>query len=181
LLTEHQYVAASMLFMASKIEEEALKLRYIVNTCLAKWEHNAQPWEPHGDKAVSSSSRWPSGPYGSQLQQPSPEYQRWERNILSTEEIVLDALCFDLCVEQPWVILRRSIRGLDELVMSRDEEAESSNAAEERARIYGNFNGHSTSKGKGKLSDRVILDLAWTFMNEAWVSLHPGPSLAEGQ
>ncbi len=94
---------------------------------------------------------------------------------------MLDALCFDLCVEQPWVILRRSIRGLDELVMSRDEEAESSNAAEERARIYGNFNGHSTSKGKGKLSDRVILDLAWTFMNEAWVSLHPGPSLAEGQ
>ena len=51
-LTIDQYVAATMLFLAAKIEEETLKLRYIVNNCLDKWEPTAQHWDPHGNVAV---------------------------------------------------------------------------------------------------------------------------------
>jgi len=47
-------MAATMLFLASKIEEEPLKLRHIVNTCLQKWEEHGHRliWNPHDDKAV---------------------------------------------------------------------------------------------------------------------------------
>jgi len=48
-------MAPTMLFLASKIEEEPLKLRYIVNTCLNKWVPGAALWEPdRGNKDVSS-------------------------------------------------------------------------------------------------------------------------------
>lgn len=103
------------------------------------------------------------------LQQPSPEYQRWERNILSTEEIVLDALCFDMSVEQPWVVLRRALSGFDDLIRSGKNAAESSRNAEEREKLNGQLNGHLNGRSKGKLSERVILDLSWTLMNEAYV------------
>jgi hypothetical protein len=39
----------------------------------------------------------------------SREYQSWEREILAAEEMILDALCFDLIIKNPWVHLRKSI------------------------------------------------------------------------
>lgn len=105
-----------------------------------------------------------------QNQQPSLEYQRWERNILSTEEIVLEALCFDVTVEQPYVLLRRSIRGVDEILREEEGLAESSLAAASRAKgaeANGGPNSNANRKGKTKLSERSILDASWTLMNQA--------------
>lgn len=50
--------------------------------------------------------------------EPSEEYRRWERDILATEELVLEALCFDTRVEQPWPLLRRSTKGFDGLKLA---------------------------------------------------------------
>jgi hypothetical protein len=55
-------------------------------------------------------------------------------------------------VEQPWVVLQRSIRGLDELPLN---QAESSKQAEERAQAI------------EKLSEAVIAELSWAMLNEA--------------
>ena len=38
----------------------------------------------------------------------SREYQSWEREILAAEEMILDALCFDLIIKNPWVQLYQS-------------------------------------------------------------------------
>lgn len=50
--------------------------------------------------------------------EPSEEYRRWERDILATEELVLEALCFDTRVEQPWPLLRRSTKAFDRLKLA---------------------------------------------------------------
>jgi hypothetical protein len=47
--------------------------------------------------------------------EPSEEYRRWERDILATEELILEALCFDTRVEQPWPLLRHATKGFDGL------------------------------------------------------------------
>ena len=85
---------------------------------------------------------------------------------------MLEALCFDMGVEQPWVVLRRAVRGFDDLVRSREMVAESSRTAEEREKVNGRQNGHPNGGSKVKLSERVILDLSWTLMNEACVHHH---------
>ena len=83
---------------------------------------------------------------------------------MSTEEIILDALCFDVTTEQPYIVLRRSIHGLDLLLQQdRDQLVESSRTVDERIRS----NGYSDGKGKSKLSERVVLDVSWCLMNEA--------------
>ena len=83
-------------------------------------------------------------------------YQKWEKDILATEEIVLETLCFDMGIEQPWVVLQRSLRGLDDLPLN---QAESSKQAEQRAQSI------------EKLSEAVVAELGWAILNEAYVFL----------
>lgn len=43
-------MAGTILFLASKIEEEPLKLRYIVNSCLERFQNaGSQGWHPPKD------------------------------------------------------------------------------------------------------------------------------------
>lgn len=77
---------------------------------------------------------------------------KWETEILATEEIVLETLCFDMGSEQPWTVLQRSLRGLDDLAPN---SAESSRQAEERAQAI------------EKLSEAVVAELGWAILNEA--------------
>ncbi|KAK1922629.1 cyclin-like protein [Papiliotrema laurentii] len=92
-------MAPTLLFLASKIEEEALKLRHIVNACLAKWDPTAVPWLPDPD----NKDNYPAQ---------SREYQAWERDVLTAEELALDALCFDMSIEDPRTIVQQSLTGL---------------------------------------------------------------------
>jgi len=85
---------------------------------------------------------------------PSLAYQKWEKEILATEEIVLETLCFDMGIEQPWVVLQRSLRGSDDLPLN---QAESSKQAEQRAQTI------------EKLSEAVVAELGWAILNEAYV------------
>lgn len=78
---------------------------------------------------------------------------------------MLETLCFDMVVEQPWVILQRSIRGLDELLQPKEGNAESSRSAKERVEANGTV--HGNGKGKIRLSERIVLELGWVFVNEA--------------
>ena len=106
LQADHQLMAPTMLFLAAKIEEEPLKLRYIVNTCLAKWVKNPVLWEPdRGSKDVSLAQTHSNSAY----QQQSRDYQAWEREILAAEEMALDALCFDMNVDHPRRVLQRGL------------------------------------------------------------------------
>lgn len=73
------------------------------------------------------------------------EYRRWEKEILATEEVALEALCFNMVVEQPWPVLRRSVRGIDRL-----------------------WDGEG--KGKGRASEAVIDELGWAMLNEGLLS-----------
>ncbi|WWD21321.1 hypothetical protein CI109_105805 [Kwoniella shandongensis] len=156
-------IAPTLLFLATKIEEEPLKLRHIVNACLAKFEPpGVRGWYPTGD------------PHD----QPSREYRAWEKDILATEEVVLEALCFDMGVEQPWVILRRSLKGLDELVIERPGEGSGSNGASANGNGYDQMNG----KGKGKVSEAIADELGWAILSESCLSplpvLYAAPVLA---
>lgn len=152
-----------MLFLASKIEESPLRLRHIVNACLAKFEPSARLWEPEA---------------GGGGQQPM-EYKRWEKDILATEEVALEALCFDMVVEQPWPILWQAVRGLNELWES---EPESSATAEARAAANGTANGNGNAKGKSRATEAVVTELGWSMLNEGSLAplaiLHPAPVLA---
>ena len=90
-------VAPAILFLASKIEEEPLKLRFIVNSCLSKFENaESAAWNPTPENDVP----------------PSKQYRQWEKEVLIAEEIVLETLCFDMGVEQPWVVFRRCVAGV---------------------------------------------------------------------
>lgn len=54
-----QLMAGTMLFLASKIEEEPLKLRYICNACLSKFDNDVDgvlAWKPAGDDGVRLSA-----------------------------------------------------------------------------------------------------------------------------
>jgi len=57
-------------------------------------------------------------------------------------------------IEQPWVVLQRSLRGMDELPLN---QAESSKQATERAQSI------------EKLSEAVVAELGWAILNEACV------------
>lgn len=70
-----QEVAAASLFLATKTEENSRKLRDVSYFCF--------------NKATG------------QRDEKSPEIQRWQKNILATEETLLDALCFDFTVDHP--------------------------------------------------------------------------------
>lgn len=151
-----------MLFLASKIEEAPLRLRHIVNACLAKFEPSAKIWDPERDNEM----------------QP-PEYRRWEKDILATEEVALETLCFDMVVQQPWPVLWSAVRGLNALrePMAKPTEAEGSAAVEN-----GEIGTSGTSKGKSRATEEVVTELGWSLLNEGFLSplpvLYPAPVLA---
>ncbi|KAF8582682.1 cyclin-like protein [Ramaria rubella] len=70
-----QEVAAASVFLATKTEENSRKLNHVSMVCYSK--------------ATGQSD------------ENSPEIQRWQKNILATEEVLLDALCFDFIVDHP--------------------------------------------------------------------------------
>ncbi|KAF8504052.1 cyclin-like protein [Hysterangium stoloniferum] len=70
-----QEVAAASLFLATKTEENSRKIKDVSLVCYQK---------ATGAQDVDS-----------------PEVQRWQTNILATEEILLGALCFDFIVDHP--------------------------------------------------------------------------------
>lgn len=166
-----QLIAGTILFLASKIEEEPLKLRNICNSCLGKFDNDAvHIWEP-SQSEVSSRSFPPIEGKGAEMLKsqapPSREYKRWERDILAAEEIVLETLCFDMGVEQPWVILRRGVRGMDGMWL--EKAGESSKQAEERAVSAEKV--MSDRKGKarqvGKVDEGIVAELGWAILSEA--------------
>ncbi|GFZ47267.1 hypothetical protein JCM24511_05010 [Saitozyma sp. JCM 24511] len=188
-------VTPTIFFLAAKVEEQPVKLRYITNACLQKYLHldSSKFWDPHAENA----------------REPSEEYRRWERDILATEELVLEALCFDTRVEQPWPLLRRATKGFDGFKLAplpADEpmgfesgsvnggddvrngnphsgaaESSAQAAARESASgpypngVNGNGSGHAgagSANGKGKerasrLTEGVMLETAWVVLSES--------------
>jgi hypothetical protein len=54
-------MAGTILFLASKIEEEPLKLRYIVNSCLERFQNaGSQGWHPPKDGSGVSHKLFPT-------------------------------------------------------------------------------------------------------------------------
>jgi hypothetical protein len=105
---------------------------------------------------------------------PSLEYRRWEKEILATEEIVLETLCFDMGIEQPWVILRRSIRGMDDMWLDNNGESSKwpATAVRDSEMIDGEEGEVVDPKGKGKprpgkVTEGIVAELGWAILSEA--------------
>ena len=82
--TFHYYsIAATSVFLATKIEEDTRKMRELVIACVRVAQK-----DPH--KMVDEQDK---------------EYWRWKDNILHNEDVLLEALCFDLTLEPPYKIL----------------------------------------------------------------------------
>lgn len=80
----HYYpIAATCLFLATKVEENCRKMRELVIACVRVAQK-----EPN--KLVDEQDR---------------EYWRWRDNILHNEDLLLEAICFDLSLEPPYRIL----------------------------------------------------------------------------
>ncbi|TXT09097.1 hypothetical protein VHUM_02571 [Vanrija humicola] len=142
---EPRLIAPTILFLASKIEEGAIKLRYIINACLAKFEPGAKFYEPVEDLPETHNA--------------GPEYRRWEKEVLAMEEVVLEALCFDMVVEQPWPVLRRSIRGLDTFWV--EEAPVSADAMDVE---------QSEPAARSEVTEAVVNELGWVLLNEGLLS-----------
>ncbi|KAL1919465.1 uncharacterized protein VTP21DRAFT_2158 [Calcarisporiella thermophila] len=81
----HYYdIGGTCVFLASKVEETNRKIRDIITVC--------------AQKALKKSERL-------ELTEDSKEYIRWRDTILFNEEILLEALCFDLTIEHPYTSL----------------------------------------------------------------------------
>ncbi|KAL2315943.1 Cyclin pch1 [Schizosaccharomyces pombe] len=77
----HYYeVAATCIFLATKVEDSVRKLRDIVINC-------AKVAQKNSNVLVDEQTK---------------EYWRWRDVILYTEEVLLEALCFDFTVEHPY-------------------------------------------------------------------------------
>ncbi|KAI9832872.1 MAG: hypothetical protein M1819_003902 [Sarea resinae] len=80
----HYYtIAATALFLASKVEENCRKMRELVIACCRIAQKNPSLI----------------------IDEQSKEYWRWRDTILHNEDILLEAICFDLSVEPPYKIL----------------------------------------------------------------------------
>lgn len=80
----HYYsMAATSVFLATKIEEDCRKMRELVIACVRVAQKDPQKTVDEQDK----------------------EYWRWKDNILHNEDVLLEALCFDLTLEPPYKIL----------------------------------------------------------------------------
>ena len=82
--TYHYYsMAATCLFLAYKVEECVRKMRELVVACVRVAQK-----DPH--KTVDEQDK---------------EYWRWRDNILQYEDLLLEAICFDLSLEPPYKTL----------------------------------------------------------------------------
>ncbi|KAL8692503.1 MAG: hypothetical protein Q9218_002477, partial [Villophora microphyllina] len=80
----HYYpMAATSIYLATKIEEDCRKMKDLVVACVRVAQK-----DPH--KVVDEQDK---------------EYWRWRDNILHNEDILLEALCFDLTIELPYKFL----------------------------------------------------------------------------
>ncbi|KAL8904297.1 MAG: hypothetical protein Q9207_003361 [Kuettlingeria erythrocarpa] len=80
----HYYtMAATSIFLATKIEENCRKMKELVIACVRVAQK-----DPH--KMVDEQDK---------------EYWRWKDNILHNEDVLLEALCFDLTLEPPYKTL----------------------------------------------------------------------------
>ncbi|KAL8945017.1 MAG: hypothetical protein Q9216_000001 [Gyalolechia sp. 2 TL-2023] len=80
----HYYsMAATSVFLATKIEEDCRKMKELVIACVRVAQK-----DPH--KLVDEQDK---------------EYWRWKDNILHNEDVLLEALCFDLTLEPPYKVL----------------------------------------------------------------------------
>ncbi|KAI8578882.1 hypothetical protein K450DRAFT_244953 [Umbelopsis ramanniana AG] len=85
-------IAATAIFLATKVEESGRKLRDIVTVCAQKAAKN--------EKLV--------------LDEQSKDFQRWRDIILYDEGVLLEAICFDLTIEHPYHYLLLYIHELRE-------------------------------------------------------------------
>ncbi len=80
----HYYaIAATSLFLATKVEENCRKMRELVIACCRVAQKNS-------NLVIDEQSK---------------EYWRWRDTILHNEDVLLEALCFDLSLEPPYNIL----------------------------------------------------------------------------
>jgi hypothetical protein len=80
----HPYpIAATSLFLATKVEENCRKMREVVVACCRVAQKNP-------NLVVDEQSK---------------EFWKWRDTILHNEDLLLEALCFDLQLEQPYRIL----------------------------------------------------------------------------
>ena len=79
----HYSIAATALFLATKVEENCRKMRELIVACCRVAQK--QP-----NLVVDEQSK---------------EYWKWRDTILHNEDVLLEALCFDLQIEQPYRIL----------------------------------------------------------------------------
>lgn len=79
----HYSVAATALFLATKVEENCRKMRELVVACCRVAQKNP-------NLVVDEQNK---------------EYWKWRDTILHNEDLLLEALCFDLQLDQPYRIL----------------------------------------------------------------------------
>ena len=80
----HYYsMAATCLFLATKVEENCRKMKELVIACVRVAQKDPYKLVDEQDK----------------------EYWRWRDNILHSEDVLLEALCFDLSLEAPYKTL----------------------------------------------------------------------------
>ncbi|KAI9771661.1 MAG: hypothetical protein M1840_001876 [Geoglossum simile] len=89
----HYYaIAATAVFLASKVEENCRKMKELVVACCRVAQKNA-------NLAIDEQSK---------------EFWRWKDTILYNEEILLEAMCFDLSLEPPYNTLFHFLVQFDE-------------------------------------------------------------------
>ncbi|KAI9673171.1 MAG: hypothetical protein M1817_003033 [Caeruleum heppii] len=80
----HYYaIAATSLFLATKVEENCRKMRELVIACCRVAQKNPSLL----------------------IDEQSKEYWRWRDTILHNEDVLLEAICFDLSLEPPYKVL----------------------------------------------------------------------------
>ncbi|KAI9678881.1 MAG: hypothetical protein M1829_001865 [Trizodia sp. TS-e1964] len=89
----HYYaVAATAVYLASKVEEHSRKMRELVIACCRVAQKNP-------NMCVDEQSK---------------EYWRWRDTIIHNEDVLLEALCFDLSIVPPYKLLYDDLRFLRE-------------------------------------------------------------------
>ncbi|WWC90971.1 uncharacterized protein L201_005909 [Kwoniella dendrophila CBS 6074] len=151
-----ELIASTILFLATKIEEEPLKLRHIVNSTIDKFEksESARGWYPDHNPN----------------EQPSREYRTWEKNILACEEVVLETLCFDMGVEQPFTFLLKAVKGLDNDLLGKSNIPVINGNRNSNGYSVNGVNGKGKEKENEKLSESIITELGWTLLFESTLS-----------
>lgn len=78
------------------------------------------------------------------------------------EELVHEALCFDMTVEQPWPVIKRGVKGLGQLLSEATAaEADHTNGHGEAA--ANGTNGKVKDKG---ITEGILAEYSWTLLNE---------------